>query len=81
MISMINISLQLPDDLLKISGECAQFLSLSRAEYIRQAIRRMNQATRAQLRARRLALASKKVRGESMRINAEFEAIDFELNA
>ena len=70
------ISLKLPDDLAQASSHYAQALQLSRAEYIRRAIERMNRETRAQLRARRLAEASRKVRDESMRINAEFAAIE-----
>jgi hypothetical protein len=49
---------------------------MSRAEYIRRAIERMNRDTRAQLRAKRLAEVSRKVREESMRVNAEFAAIE-----
>lgn len=70
------ISLKLPDDLLKTSEQCAETLQLSRAEYIRRALARMNRETCARLRATRLAEASKKVRRESMRINAEFAAIE-----
>ena len=70
------ISLKLPDDLAKASGECARALHLSRAEYIRRPIEQMNRETRAQLRARRLAEASHKVREESMRVNAEFAAVE-----
>jgi predicted transcriptional regulator len=70
------ISLKLPDDLAKASGECARALNLSRAEYIRRALERMNRETRRQLRAGRLADASRKVRAESMRVNAEFAAVD-----
>ena len=36
----------------------------------------MNRETHAQLRARRLAEVSRKVREESMRVNAEFAAIE-----
>jgi metal-responsive CopG/Arc/MetJ family transcriptional regulator len=70
------ISLKLPDDLLESSGRCAEALQMSRAEYIRRAIERMNRDTRAQLRAKRLAEVSRKVREESMRVNAEFAAIE-----
>lgn len=70
------ISLKLPDDLLETSQRCAKTLHLSRAAYIRRAIERMNRETRAQLRARRLAESSKKVRQESMKVNAEFAAIE-----
>lgn len=70
------ISLKLPADLLEASGRCAEALQMSRAEYIRRAIERMNRETHAQLRARRLAEVSRKVREESMRVNAEFAAIE-----
>jgi hypothetical protein len=53
--------------------------AIAQAEYIRAAIERMNRATRAQLRAQRLADASHKVRAESLRINAEFAAIESDL--
>ena len=78
---METISLTLSDELLKTSGQCAKLLQLSRAEYIRRAIARMNSSTRRQLRAKRLADASRKVRLESMRLNAEFEAIEHDPDA
>jgi predicted transcriptional regulator len=70
------ISLKLPDDLLETSSRCADALQLSRAAYIRRAVERMNRQTRAQLRAKRLAEVSRKVRKESMRVNAQFAAIE-----
>ncbi|MBI2372018.1 MAG: CopG family transcriptional regulator [Deltaproteobacteria bacterium] len=70
------VSLKLPDDLLETSGRCAEALKLSRAEYIRRAIERMNRETNARLRANRLAEVSRRVRKESMRVNAEFAAIE-----
>ena len=70
------ISLKLPEDLLDASGRCAVALKLSRAAYIRRAIERMNRETLAEVRARRLAEVSRKVRGESMRVNAEFAAVE-----
>jgi hypothetical protein len=70
------ISLKLPDDLLEASGRYAGALRLSRAEYIRRAIERMNREMQARLRARRLAEVSRRVRRESMRVNAEFAAIE-----
>lgn len=70
------ISLKLPDQLLEASGRCANALRVSRAAYIRRAIDRMNRETNARIRARRLTEASKKVRKESMRVNAEFAAIE-----
>ena len=73
---MTNISLKVPDDLLQTSGQCADSLNISRSEYIRRAIDRMNQETRSRLRKKRLAEASRKVRGESMKVNADFERIE-----
>lgn len=70
------ISLKLPDDLLATSSRCAEALRLSRAAYIRRAVERMNRQTRAQVRAKRLAEVSRKVRKESMRVNAQFAAIE-----
>ncbi len=73
---MTAISLKLPEDLLEASGKCAQAIGVSRAEYIRQAIERMNRETRTRARAKRLDEVSRKVRKESLRVNAEFAAIE-----
>ena len=75
-VTMAAISLKLPDELAEASGRYAEVLKLSRSEYIRQAVEEMNRKTRALLRARRLAEASRKVRKESLRVNAEFSAIE-----
>ena len=73
---MRSIALKLPDEMLEESGRFAELLRISRAEYIRAAILRMNRKTASQLRAERLAEVSKRVRQESMRVNAEFAAIE-----
>ena len=78
---MAAISLKLPEDLLEASGRCADALQLTRAEYMRRALEEMNQETQARLRARRLGDASRKVRGESMRVNAEFDTIERDIDA
>ncbi len=70
--SICTITVTLPDDLLKNSTRYARSLRLSRAAYIRQSLERMNR----ELRADRLAQASRKVRGECLRVNAEFDAIE-----
>lgn len=75
------ISLKLPDDLLEASSQCAEALKVSRAKYIRRAIEQMNRETRRRLRAKRLAEVSQKVRKESMRVNAEFAAVERDLDA
>jgi metal-responsive CopG/Arc/MetJ family transcriptional regulator len=78
---MTAISLKLPDDLLETSARCAEALRVSRAEYIRRAIERMNRETTARMRAERLAVASRRVRRESMRVNAEFAAVERDVDA
>lgn len=54
---------------------------MSRAEYIRRAIERMNRETVARLRARRMAEVSRKIRKESMRVNAGFAAVEHDPEA
>lgn len=73
---METISLKLPEDLLAASTEYAAALKLSRAAYIRQAVERRNKEMQSHLRAKRLSTVSRKVRQESMRVNAEFGAIE-----
>jgi metal-responsive CopG/Arc/MetJ family transcriptional regulator len=72
---MESISLKLPKNLLETTDRCARALGITRAEYIRRAIERMNRAE-ARVRAERMARASRKVRRESMRVNAEFAVIE-----
>lgn len=73
---MEAISLKLPEELLRESSRCARAFGLSRAAYIRRALERMNHETDAQFRAERLATVSRRVRGESMKVNAEFTATE-----
>ena len=73
---MTSISLKLPENLIKASTSCAEALRISRAEYIRRALELMNRETKAMIHAKRLVNASKKVRKESMRVNAEFSALE-----
>jgi hypothetical protein len=61
-VSVRAISLILPGDMLEICGRCARALNISRAQYIRLAIRRMNGQTLASLRSSRLTEASRRVR-------------------
>ena len=73
---MKAIALKLPDELLEESGRLAAQLEISRAEYIRMAVQRMNHKTASRFRAARLAEVSHRVRAESMKANAEFAAIE-----
>jgi predicted transcriptional regulator len=73
---MAAISLKLSDELITASDRLARSRGLSRAEYIRQALERMNEQIEREERSRRLGEASRRVRDESMRVNAEFAAIE-----
>lgn len=73
---MTTVSLRLPDDLLKDAESGAKILHIPRAEYIRRAIVAMNQEMLAQKRRERLIKVSRRVSSESMRVNAEFYAIE-----
>ena len=73
---MTTVSLRLPDDLLKEAESGAKILHIPRAEYIRRAIVAMNQEMLAQKRRERLIEISRRVSSESMRVNAEFDAIE-----
>jgi predicted transcriptional regulator len=73
---MTTLSLRLPDDLLHEVDVSAERLHIPRATYVRRALERMNSEVAAQLRRQRLMEASLKVRAESMRVNAEFDAIE-----
>ncbi len=77
---MKTISLKLPENLLDASGRCADALRVSRASYVRAAIERMNRRVEKHLRAARLAEASRRVRNQSMRVNAEFSAIETDVD-
>ena len=73
---MEAISLKLPEELLEDSARCAEALNMSRAAYLRMAIERMNGGIHEQIRGRRMMEASRKVRGESLKVNAEFAAVE-----
>ena len=73
---MSTISIRLPNDLLKEADKRARELRIPRAEYVRRAIEHLNAEVVAEQRCRRMMEASRRVRDESMRINAEFDAIE-----
>jgi predicted DNA-binding protein len=73
---MEAISLKLSEELLKRSDRCAKALGISRAEYLRRAIERMNDEAETRALDRRIADLSRRVRKESMRVNAEFARIE-----
>ena len=69
---MSAISVRLPDEVLQVADQCASYLHINRAEYIRRAIESMNAEATARQRELRLAEASRRVRDESMAVNADF---------
>jgi len=73
--------LRLPDDLLKTAEHQAKILHLPRAEYIRRAISAMNDEVIAHNRREHLMNVSQRVAAQSMKINAEFDAIEDEPRA
>ena len=73
---MTTVSLRLPDDLLKETENRAKVLRIPRAEYIRRAIAAMNHEVLAQKRREHLIKLSRRIGSESMKVNAEFEAIE-----
>ncbi len=73
---MTTVSIRLPDELLKETESRAKILHMPRAEYIRRAIAAMNHEMLTQKRRDRLMKISQRVRCESMRVNAEFDAIE-----
>ena len=73
---MNSISMRLPDGLLRELDKRAAELDIPRTEYIRRAILAMNRAIEDAKRRDRLTRASLKVRAESMKVNAEFAAIE-----
>lgn len=74
MTSLISIRLQ--DDLLREIKHNAHVLHLSQTDYIRKAIKSMNENIAKYERKKKLQEASLRVRKESMKINAEFNEIE-----
>ncbi len=73
---MGTISIRIQDDILKKADERAKALRIPRAEYVRRAVTAMNERVARELRKKRIMNASRRVRGESMKVNTEFEAIE-----
>jgi predicted transcriptional regulator len=73
---MTSLSLRLPDELLHDVDDFARQMHIPRAEYVRKALEQMNMTVAAQQRRTRLMETSLKVRTESMKVNAEFNAVE-----
>jgi len=78
---MSIISIRITDKLLEEIDNRAKAYNIPRTEYIRRAIEYMNEGMLEQELTNRLKEASLRVRKESMRINAEFGAIEHDPEA
>jgi metal-responsive CopG/Arc/MetJ family transcriptional regulator len=74
---MAAISIRLPDNLLKDADKHAAEMHIPRSEYIRRAIESLNAEANASRRHRIMAV-SRRMREDSMRVNAEFDAIEID---
>ena len=74
---MTAFSLRLPENLMKEVDARAKVMHLPRSEYVRLAISRMNREVAAEERRKRLQSVSERVRDESMRMCAEFDAVEY----
>jgi metal-responsive CopG/Arc/MetJ family transcriptional regulator len=77
----MNITINIPDNILQQADQNAHLLHIKRSEYIRQALEHMNKQIIKNERYTRLQYLSKLVRDESMKTNEEFEAIEYEPEA
>lgn len=73
---MTTISIRLPDEILAEVDKIAKALNVPRTAYLRQAILSMNSKVKEDRRRVRITKLSRRVRKESMRINAEFSAVE-----
>ena len=70
------ISIRVPDPLFIQTQSSCEMLHMTQTEYVRTALAEKNEKIEAQQRRQTLQSASLKVREESMKINAEFSAIE-----
>jgi len=74
---MPTISLRIPDDLLTEATCHAKEMHIPRTEYIRKSLISMNRQAELEMRRKRMMEASRRVREESMQVNAEFDAVEY----
>jgi len=73
---MTTVTLRLPDNMVHKIDANANLLHMSRSAYIKKAILEMNYDIQDHERKQRLKAASQRVRQQSIKINAEFAAIE-----
>jgi len=74
---MATISLRIPDELLSEVTQHSKEMHIPRTEYIRKSLIRMNHHTAQEMRRKRMINASRRVRDESMKVNAEFDSMEY----
>jgi len=74
---MATISLRISDMLLSEVTHHSKELHIPRTEYIRKSLVIMNRQVELQRRRKSLMESSRRVREESMRVNAEFDTMEY----
>ena len=74
---MATISLRIPDKLLTEVTRYSKEMNIPRTEYIRKSLIEMNHQMELKMRRKRMMDASRRVREESMKVNAEFDAMEY----
>jgi len=74
---MATISLRIPDELLTEVTQHSKEMHIPRTEYIRKSLIHMNHKVKQELRRKRMMNASQRVREESMKVNAEFDSMEY----
>lgn len=73
---MNTISIRLPEHLLSEIDQRSKDLNISRTEYVRKALVRLNKDIASERRRAHLIQVSQRVRNESMSVNAEFGEVE-----
>lgn len=74
---MATISLRIPNKLLTEVTQYSKEMNIPRTEYIRKSLIEMNHQMELKMRRKRMMDASRRVREESMKVNAEFDAMEY----
>jgi len=75
---MATISLRIADKLLTEITRHSKEMHIPRTEYIRKSLISMNHQAELKIRRERMMDASRRVGGENMKVNAEFDAIEYD---
>lgn len=72
----MNITVNIPDNLLTEASKNANMLHMKRSEYIRKALENMNKQVLKNERYSRLKILSQRVKEESVKVNSGFAAVE-----